>query len=237
MGQRRHRIPGPRRVRRAVRSAQRLVAASDPNPHYAAAYRDAETRYWEHIPGWIVDDFGDSGASASLDVGCAYGTLAVYTQLVTGCDAYAVDFVPHYMSDRLVRSQGLHYAIANIELDPIPWERQFDIIIMTEVIEHLNFQARPTLERLAATLTPGGRIYMSAPDAAEWGPNHERYHRYADLPEPSEGLRSTVVDDHIWHFTEEELRAVIDAAGLDVVRFAHSPGVEARHLNFTLAAE
>jgi len=221
-------------AKRAVAAAQKVVSSHDPHPHYAEAYRSSERRYWEHIPAWIIEDFG-GGAGACLDIGCAYGTLMVLCKQVTGCEAYGTDFVPYYMSESLVAEQGLHYEISNIELDPIPWDRKFDIIVMTEVLEHLNFQARPTLQKLASALAPGGRFYLSCPDAAEWGPNHRYYSRYEDLPMPSDHSGS-VIDDHVWHFSEDELRAVVASAGLDIERFAYARGDGSRHFNLTLKA-
>jgi len=220
-------------VGRRVEIAQRTVAAHDPHPHYLEAYRDSERRYWEHIPGWIAEDFGD-GAEACLDVGCAYGTLMVYCKQVTGATAYGVDFVPHYMSEALVAAEGLEYAVSNVELDPIPWDRTFDIVVMTEVLEHLNFQARPTLEKLAAAMSPGGRFYLSCPDAAAWGPNHRYYERYEDLPMPSHDRRGAIIDDHVWHFTQDELRSVVESAGFEIVRLAHARGDGSRHFNLTM---
>lgn len=223
-----------RRVGAAVERAQETVARNAPHPQYLEAYRASETAYWSHIPEWIWVDFKRSGATASLDVGCAYGTLMVFTRQVTGCESYGVDFNPDYMSDTLVAEQGLRYAVSNIELDRIPWHAEFDIVILTEVVEHFNFQAAPTLARLAQSLAPDGRMYISLPDAAEWGPNHRYFTNYEDLPHPSADWPGELVDDHVWHFTEEEIRAVVDDAGLDVVRSAHAPGVGARHVNLTL---
>lgn len=222
------------RIERFVHRAQRIVGRSDPHPKYQESYRAAEHRFWSHIPRWIWQDFHDRGASAVLDVGCAYGTLLVYTQLITGCAGFGTDFNPVYMSDRLRESRNLSYARANIELDPVPWDRTFDIIVFTEVLEHLCFQAGPTLRKLAHHLAPGGRIYLSTPDAADWGSVDRYYTEYADLPMPTESVRDLVTDDHIWQFSEDELLGVIQDADLEVVRFSYAPGVGARHFNVTL---
>ena len=139
------------------------------------------------------------------------------------------------MTDGLQAPEGMEWALGNVELDTLPWEGPFDFIVFSEVLEHLNFRAEPTLVALASVLAPEGRIYLSTPDSAEWGVTTKYYDSYDELPLPSEADRDNVVDDHIWQFSRDELMAVITAAGLEVVRFAYAPGTHGRHFN--LAAQ
>jgi SAM-dependent methyltransferase len=175
-------------------------------------------------------------AGACLDIGAGFGTLMVFCRLATGADVFGLDFDPVYMTDGLRSMEGIEWAQANVELDPLPWDGPFDFIVFSEVLEHLNFQSAPTLRKMAATLVEGGRIYLSTPDAASWGKTTKYHERYEDLPQPSEHLRGNVIDDHIWQFSYSELLAVIEESGLEILRMAHAPGSSGgRHFNVTLA--
>jgi SAM-dependent methyltransferase len=213
---------------------QEEVAASATHPNYLAAYREQELSYWLHVPGWIYRDAREGNPRRCLDIGCAYGTLLLYVQRLTGCEAFGTDFTDTYMSPALFERHGINFAVSNIELDPLPWPRGYDLILFTEVLEHLNFRAAPTLRKIAEQLAPGGLLYLSTPDAAEWGRTTKYYASYEEMPEPREELRGQLVDDHVWQFDEAELMSVIEEAGLAVLRSAYAPGQSGRHFNMTL---
>jgi len=221
---------------RVLRDCQEEIAALDPHPHYLAAYRHEEDRYWWHIPGWLAEDARRRKIETVLDIGCAYGTLLLFAKTLTSCEAYATDFTGVLMSPAVILKHGFQFRVNNIELDRFPWDRRFDVILFTEVLEHLNFCAIPTLRKIAGLLNPGGRVYLSTPDASEWGRVTTYYSSWKDMPRPSEDLRSRVVDAHVWQFDEAELTEVTSDAGLSVVEFAYAPGVGGRHFNLVLTA-
>lgn len=217
-----------RRCLAQIRAAQDIVSAHVTHYYYEQSYRAEEHLYWVHLPGWIAEFAHGRKIESALDIGCAYGTLLVHTVQTSGCQGYALDFRDTYLSARLIDAMGIDFRICNVEQQPIPWERSFDVILFTEVLEHLNFQAAPTLRKLRDALSDHGRLYLSTPNRADWGPCHKYYQRYEDVPAPRAG---DVVDEHVWHFSRGELYAVIEEAGLRVLRCSQSPGVGGRHFN------
>jgi SAM-dependent methyltransferase len=214
-----------------VSPVQDRIAELGTNAYYAEAYRDEEALYWAHIPEWIELFNAKRPLRRVLDVGCAYGTLLAYCREISACECCAIDFVDSYISPRLIAELPLQFRVCNVELDPLPWSEGFDAILFTEVLEHLNFQGGPTLRKLHNALSPGGRMYLSTPDAAEWGDNYQYYHAYEDIPLPHEKLRQQVVDDHVWHYREPLLRSQLKTAGFRILRHEYSPGVRSRHFN------
>jgi SAM-dependent methyltransferase len=217
-----------------LRETQNEIAALSPHPYYLAAYRQLEFSFWPHIPRWIYLDVLERKPRNCLDVGCAYGTLLLYTKKLSNCDAYGIDFIDKYLSPAVVAKYDLHFCLNNIELDPFPWSCSYDSIIFTEVLEHLNFFAVPTLEKLGSLLSTDGKLYLSTPDAAQWGKTRKYYPSYKVMPMPSAELRTQVVDDHVWQFSQDELFEVIDAAGLEILRFDIAIGNPNQHFNLTL---
>ncbi|MBM4109190.1 MAG: class I SAM-dependent methyltransferase [Phycisphaerae bacterium] len=215
---------------RVLADAQDRVGGSTPHPNYAV-YRQQERLYWAAAPRWIAQA-GLTDASRVLDVGCAYGTLAVFTRLAFRCSVHGVDFIDAYTPRDLFRRLEIPFAVCNIELDDPPFSPGFDLIVFTEVLEHLNFHPVPTLTRLAGLLRPGGAIVLSTPDAAEWGRVTSFYPRIADMPPPAR--RDGYFDGHVWQYRVHELLWVFERAGLIPLAFEHSPGVTARHFNALL---
>jgi SAM-dependent methyltransferase len=217
--------------RQRIAPAQDVVSRHITHYYYEQSYKAEEHLYWVHLPEWISELATRQPVRAALDVGCAYGTLLVHAMLTARCAGYAIDFKDTYLSRGLIEAMPIHFAVSNIELDPIPWPETFDLILFTEVLEHLNFQAGPTLAKLRDALSPAGRLLLSTPNSEDWGRNHKYYGSYSGLPAPHPSRREAVVDDHVWHFNRQELEDLLTRAGLRILRWQQSPGVGGRHFN------
>jgi SAM-dependent methyltransferase len=216
---------------------RRSMPGAEPDG-YAAQYRNDEFGYWTHIPRWLRDDFREAAAGRKLrclDVGCAYGTLLLYAIKSLGCDPYAIDFI-RYLDQSLIDDYKIQYRINNIEREAFPWPVRFDVIFFTEIIEHLNFNALPTLKKLRDLLAPGGRLYLTTPDASQWGRQTKYYADYGQLPMPSADDHRPAIDDHVWQFSEGELRQLVAASGFRIMRFDYAAGPGKRHFNLALQA-
>lgn len=106
--------------------------------------------------------------------------------------------------------------------------------ILTEVLEHFNFQAVPTLTKLRNAVSEGGRLFLSTPDSSEWGKTYKYFERYEDLPQPGPG--HPLHDDHVWQFNRSELETVVSEAGWRIRRFAYARGEGRRHFNLEAVA-
>jgi len=98
----------------------------------------------------------------TLEVGCAYGCLSL---LLTrnGFLVKTIDILPKLHSQKLFRKYGVPFKKANIETDPVPYKEKFDLIILSEVMEHFCSNPLPTLKKLVAKLKRGGRLILSVP--------------------------------------------------------------------------
>jgi len=208
------------------------IASCDPSPLYLSTYRDKETYYWLHVPKWIYEDSRGCTFTRCLDIGCAYGTLALFCKRVCRCDIHCVDVFDTYLSMSLAKKHGLDFRLCNIETDPLPWNLGFDVVILTEVLEHLNFNPVPTLAKIGSLLSENGRLYLSTPDAQEAGRVTKYYSSWTEIPHPTRGGR--LVDEHIYQYSKDELFEVVNRAGLRVERMEYSPGVGVRHFNTVL---
>ena len=217
-----------------LQACQEEIMRLDPHPYYVENYRPAEVYYWHPIAGWLYADIDERPPSSCLDIGCAYGTLLLYVRRLAACQAYGIDFIDVYMSRSLRTEYGLHFAVSNIELDPLPWQKTFDIILLTEVLEHFNFNPIPTLQKIRELLSPDGSLYLSTPDALEWGRVTKYFSSYIQMPMPIRLPGQVIVDDHIWLYDQTELLEIIGQAGLWVERIDYSSGLSGRHFNLKL---
>ena len=196
--------------------------------YYGGEYRHRELNYWQHVPGWIA---GLPNGIRVLDVGAAYSTLAVFTRRLLRAEVTIVDVVAYYQPAALLAAEGIRHLTRNIELGDITDIGPFDLIVFTEILEHLNFNPAPTLRKLHDALVPGGTFMLSTPDAASnWGRITKYYESFADLPQPDPN--AAWIDDHIWQYDRAEAEGALAAAGFAIRDSLISPGNDGcTHLN------
>lgn len=78
----------------------------------------------------------------------------------------------------------MEFFTANIEHDTLPADRTFDVVVATEVIEHLD-DPEAAIRRLAQACTPGGHVLVTCPTGKVWPTEkhfgHVRHPGDADL--------------------------------------------------------
>jgi 2-polyprenyl-3-methyl-5-hydroxy-6-metoxy-1,4-benzoquinol methylase len=111
----------------------------------------------------------------------------------------------------LTRSEGLdrQYSVdLNCEILPEPGE-SFDLVIASEVIEHLIMPGR-VLEELTRVVKQGGHVLLTVPNVAFW-----RFRVQALIGQ----VPSVTADDrHLHSFSASLLEHLIREAGLHVVQ-------------------
>lgn len=108
-------------------------------------------------------------------------------------------------------SHGDNLLIADCET--CTFLQTFDLIIMSDVIEHVNSPLR-AIENLTKQLAPGGRLLITTPN-----PTH-----YSLILRAWLGRHTEVYYDHVCEFLPEHFQAISHRLGLrliDIVFFSH----------------
>lgn len=144
-----------------------------------------------------------------LDVGCGPGLLVDEARLM-GWDAQGIE-----LSD-----WGRNYARGHLGLDvlPGPFEdtnlelNSFDVIVMLDVIEHLE-NPLSALKRAEALLKPGGILYLSTPDVD------------SALSRMLKGRWWGIQRHHLYYFSRTTLCAVLGRLNFKVIKRMHHPRI------------
>ncbi len=222
-----------------IAAIQATIAAADGRGgYYDREYRQEETRYWAEIPAWMQQHAQGVRSQKSevriLDVGCGYATLlALATRIYGGARGTCFDLI-EYLRAPVRSAYGLNFQRGNVELDPLP-QGPYDVIILTEIIEHFNFHPLPTLKKIHDVLAPGGALFLSTPDSASWGRLYDYHKQLQDFPPPPAlapgERRPQTKDGHFWMYNKGELAGVLKQAGFRIVKLDYSPGIRGRHFN------
>lgn len=117
--------------------------------------------------------------ASALDIGSGLGKLFAHWNN-NGVDAWAVDIVPNALTPEIAEQWGHRRVL--VPLWDMVWDRQFDIGVCADVMEHIPEEMVPkTLERIAACCghvvfkianfpsdSLGYRLHMTQRDADWW---------------------------------------------------------------------
>ncbi|MDH6669694.1 2-polyprenyl-3-methyl-5-hydroxy-6-metoxy-1,4-benzoquinol methylase [Paenibacillus sp. LBL] len=182
--------------------------------HYLSSYKEEESTYWFPLLA-ILDSLLVARGTKVLDIGAAYGTLLMYSVL-SGAKAYGLDMIPDYWSEELEQDYGVRWNLCNIEAEEIPGKEQFDVILFTEILEHMNYNPLPVLRKIKDRLTPGGSLLISTPWKRHFAPN-QYDPDLLDMPyyQPGDGF----IDAEIKYYTIDEMYALAENTAFQVKSF------------------
>jgi 2-polyprenyl-3-methyl-5-hydroxy-6-metoxy-1,4-benzoquinol methylase len=146
---------------------------------------------------------GQTNVRTVLDVGCGDGHfLAMFSEM--GCKTYGTEFDRE--SAKIAESKGA--VMLEGSLTPALPESisGFDVIIFTEVIEHIN-NPRAVLDHFYKLLNPGGLVFITTP-------NFDGLERFMLGP----GWGMIMYPEHITYFSTRTLDDVVRLSGLNKVK-------------------
>jgi len=158
-----------------------------------------------------------------LEFGCFTGivsaSLSRLGHAVTGSD------IPFVLADEenaaFFSEEGVSLWPHDLAVTPLEMPSEsYDLIVLTEVLEHLNFNPIPLLKEFARVLRPGGMVYCATPNLADI---HNRLNllRGRGIMNPVEQLvmnlkpsTGMAVGLHWREWTKAELKQLFAEAGL-----------------------
>lgn len=118
-----------------------------------------------------------SGPTQVLEIGCGDGRMLDILRRSSPSDWAFSGLDWSDDAAARCRAKGYDARAANVEqLDEPDWKEKFDLILMSQVIEHVRYP-RNVLERIWCILKPGGVISIETPDINAWDFRvfHNRY--------------------------------------------------------------
>jgi len=168
----------------------------------------------------FIRQYVELRAKRILDIGCGLGMYVSQFRQFSD-DVYGVDVDP----DKVARASEW---LPNLRVSPaedLPFEEgTFDIILLNEVIEHVDDDAQ-TIKEAYRVLAPGGHIVVYAPNRHYPFETHGfffrgKYHGPCNLPIVANWVPDMVREyfaPHVRIYTQKEIRALFDGLNVDFV--------------------
>lgn len=172
------------------------IVKTHPNP--ILFLYEAEEAYWSTITA-LNNIVTNKKNTKILEVGCGLGYLT-YSLNQAGYDVTGLDISQEAVNEAN-RSLGNHYICADVFKYAKEHESEYDIIIMTELIEHIE---TPTefLEHTAQLIKRGGSIIVTTPNKSIY-PDNIVWN--SDLPPV-----------HCWWFSEKSMKYMAAKINCDI---------------------
>jgi SAM-dependent methyltransferase len=155
----------------------------------------------------------------TLDIGCAYGILALMLKH-RGDEVVASDMTTKYTSLKMLKDNGIRFVQNNIEKESL--KEKFDLITMTETIEHLNSNPLPVVKRIYDMLNPGGYFFCATVMKERHGETTSMNVGKKGLWNDMQGWKNIPeykgkwVDEHTYHYTQFDLVTLLSEAGFTI---------------------
>jgi len=157
---------------------------------------------------------------AVLDVGCGSGVHGAELNRIHGHRVVGVDLSETSIAKAKLRLAEAYVAdVTSPELYPFFGAQRFDIVVFSDILEHL-YDPADVLTRHLQLLAPGGRILISLPNVAIWNV------RLALLLGRFEYQDTGTLDrTHIRFFTRRTFQRFTRQIGLQVAKRRITPGI------------
>lgn len=143
---------------------------------------------------------GDVAGKKILDLGCGTGRHAILLAKA-GARVTGADFSDEMLKVARSNGAGLEITFINAELEAVPLEDQFDLVLCSLVLSHVP-DLLPAMKEMARLTRPGGRIIITDLRTDHWFRKTRKIRKFGAYV--TDGFKHTLPD----------YRAAVEACGL-----------------------
>jgi SAM-dependent methyltransferase len=117
--------------------------------------------------------------------------------------------------DATLVQHGVEFVKCDLLRDDLPFENEFDVVVLLEVVEHIPFPLHEILEKVRRWIMPGGYLFLTTPNLYRFRNVVRlalglRVFDFFFVPEPSKSI------GHPFEYYSEHLRFHLERAGFSV---------------------
>ncbi len=183
------------------------------------------TTWSNEIIDWIYEKHGNGNDEKldMLEIGPGKGVLSLVVKKINeSININWLMYETNEQSEKAVQGRYTSYPANQfpcyygmIENPKYHIEEKFDLIVMTEVMEHFNTNPIPVFQKIAGMLKENGRLYVSTPN----GPHLFIYDDWKQMPDYLDVEHYEHIG-HAYQYTKNEMDDLFEKCGLEIERYA-----------------
>jgi 2-polyprenyl-3-methyl-5-hydroxy-6-metoxy-1,4-benzoquinol methylase len=182
-------------------------------------------KWWCDTTEWLLERYEGCRNISLLDVGPGVGIASLIYKELLGVSLNWIN-LREVRKEHLVTKQknflereNINIKYGCIEFDE--FEGSYDIIIFTDIIEHLACNPVNTMKKLYNMLKPNGHLVLTAVNKNREGRKSPKYYlSWRDMPSPlnigEEVLRITMTE-HVYDYSLEEITDILSETGFKII--------------------
>jgi SAM-dependent methyltransferase len=138
------------------------------------------------------------------------------------------ELFPHYevstidltnLMETRCKTHGIQFKICDLDNQVVPFENEyFDVVIFTEVLEHIFSPPTVVLKEVRRIMSSGGKLILSVPNIATLVNRVKFMFGITPLPNPADQLKKDWVHGHghIHEYTMNEITSILTACNFTI---------------------
>jgi SAM-dependent methyltransferase len=197
------------------------------------------TGFWDYTLNWLSKREYDPQNTRLLDIGPGWGFCSLILNKLFGAMdttfvCYGTNNAGGGVEMTFLEHEDKRYEVKRIfgfiEDPSFSLPGRYDLILFTEVFEHLSCNPVPTLKKIADLLSPSGTLVFTTPTPA--GDPTKIYDSWKEMPRFDDMPLDLYASDyvvprnyidpskmHIYIYTKEELEEIFDLCGLEIIEY------------------
>lgn len=168
----------------------------------------------------ILQELDARDSDKILDCGCGDGFYLHLISQISCCELFGLDVDPNALKSAERNLAGRNITLMQGDVNFLPFDGSFfDKIILSEVLEHIPDDTT-ALREVRRTLKPGGILLITVPNRNYpflWDPVNKTM-EFLTKRHIKNGFWSGIWHQHLRLYTLNEVKALVEKAGFEVVK-------------------
>jgi 2-polyprenyl-3-methyl-5-hydroxy-6-metoxy-1,4-benzoquinol methylase len=173
-----------------------------------------------------IEKISNKKSSKVLEIGSFLGVVSMSLSKM-GYDVHAID-IPEYAESgafqKRYEENGVSVESVNLRERDLPYEvEEFDIVVMCEVLEHLNFNPLLCLQEINRVTKKEGTLYLSTPNlshitnSVKLLTGNSIHNPPSDFERQLDKDKNFIVGIHWREYTKKEVKKLLEGVGFKCV--------------------
>ena len=171
---------------------------------------------------WMLSNYSVCDGISVLDVGPGSGVSSLLYKELFGAALSWINLenppsrhkTPSQQQE-LIRSEKIDVQYGYLGIDD--FSGVYDVILMTEVLEHIPYNPESVMEKIYRMLKIGGHLILTTP--CKKGAGLPYFSSWRDLPLPGRGgsVLDITMGNHVYEYAPEEVEEILDVLKFKII--------------------